>query len=141
MSDLSLTVKKTIPAPVEKVFNAWLDAGTLAKFMIPAPGVTVPRAESDGREGGRFAIVMATPDREIPHAGTYLEIKPHERIVFTWESPHSVDGSTVTLNFKPAENDATDVELIHVKFANEEARSNHDGGWTNILNALASEIH
>ena len=137
MSDLSLTVRKTIPAPVEAVFNAWLDAGTLAKFMMPGPGMTVPKAESDGREGGRFAIVMAAGDKEIPHGGTYLEVKPHERIVFTWESPFSIDGSTVTLKFKAAGDKATDVELTHVKFADEESRNNHQGGWTAILDKLA----
>ncbi|WP_421854170.1 SRPBCC family protein [Oricola sp.] len=113
MSDLSLTISKTIAAPVEAVFNAWLNAETLAKFMTPGPDMSVPRASSDGREGGRFEIVMAASDQEIPHAGTYLEVKPHERIVFTWESPYSVDGSTVTLTFKPA-GGGTDVELTHV---------------------------
>ncbi|TCD16520.1 SRPBCC family protein [Oricola cellulosilytica] len=137
MSDLSLTLRKTIPAPVETVFNAWLDAKMLSKFMMPGKDMTVPRAESDGREGGRFMVVMAAGENEIPHAGTYLEVTPHERIVFTWESPHSVDGSTVTLNFKPAGPSATDLTLTHVKFASEEARTNHQGGWAGILEKLA----
>ena len=136
MSDLSLTIRKTIPAPVETVFNAWLDAKMLAKFMMPGPGMTVPKAESDAKEGGRFTIVMAAGDDEIPHGGTYLEIKPHERIVFTWESPFSVDGSTVTLDFKPSGDGGTDVKLTHVKFASDEARANHEGGWTSILAKL-----
>jgi uncharacterized protein YndB with AHSA1/START domain len=140
MSDLSLTVTKTIPAPVEAVFNAWLDARMLAKFMAPGPDMTVPKAETDGREGGRFSIVMAAGDTEIPHAGTYLEVKPHRRIVFTWESPYSVDGSTVTLAFKPVDGGATEVELTHVKFATEESRDNHKGGWTAILEKLAETI-
>lgn len=137
MSDLSLTVRKTIPAPVEAVFNAWLEADTLAKFMMPGPGMTVPKAESDGCEGGRFTIVMAAGEQEIPHAGTYLEVTPHSRIVFTWESPYSVDDSTVTLAFKRSGDDATEVELTHVKFADEESRNNHEGGWTGILEKLA----
>lgn len=137
MSDLSLTVRKTIPAPVETVFNAWLDAKMLSKFMMPGKDMTVPRAESDGREGGRFTVIMAAGEQEIPHAGTYLEVKPNERIVFTWESPHSVDGSTVTLDFKPAGDSSTDLTLTHVKFASEEARTNHEGGWTGILEKLA----
>jgi uncharacterized protein YndB with AHSA1/START domain len=140
MSDLSLTVTKTIAAPVERVFNAWLDPAMLARFMMPGPNMTVPKAESDGRKGGRFAILMATADREIPHAGTYLEISPHDKIIFTWESPHSVDDSTVTLNFKPTGDGATEVELIQVKFASEEARDNHNGGWTSILEKLAAVV-
>lgn len=137
MSELSLTLRKTIPAPVEKVFDAWLDGAMLAKFMVPGPGMTVPKAEADGREGGRFEIVMAAGDQEIPHGGTYLEVTPHSRIRFTWESPHSVDGSVVTLDFKPAGDKATEVELTQVKFASENAREGHRGGWTAILDALA----
>jgi len=140
MSDLSLTVKKTIPAPVEKVFDAWLDPKMLAKFMMPGPAMSVPKAESDGREGGRFNIVMATPEQEIPHAGTYLEISPHSRIRFTWESPYSVDDSTVTLDFKATGDKTTEVALTHVKFASEEARDNHKGGWTSILDMLATTL-
>lgn len=140
MSDLSLTVRKTIPAPVEKVFDAWLDAGMLAKFMVPGPGMTVPKAEADGRQGGRFSIVMAAGEQEIPHAGTYLEVTPHSRIVFTWESPHSIDGSTVTLDFKPSGDGATEIALTHVKFANEEARDNHQSGWTAILEKLGTAV-
>jgi len=136
MSELSLTLRKTIPAPVEKVFDAWLDGAMLAKFMMPAPGMSVPKAEADGHEGGRFEIIMAAGDQEIPHAGTYLEVTPHSRIRFTWESPHSIDGSVVTLDFTPAGDKATEVELTQVKFASEEARDNHQGGWTAILEKL-----
>ena len=39
MSELSLTVRKTIPASPEKVFNAWLDAAMLKKFMVTCEGV------------------------------------------------------------------------------------------------------
>ena len=127
----------TIPAPREAVFNAWLDAKMLAKFMMPGPDMTVPKAECDGRVGGRFAIVMATSEKEIPHAGTYLEVKPHSRIAFTWESPFSVDGSTVTLDFRPAGDGATEVTLTHVKFASEDARDGHKSGWTGILDKQA----
>lgn len=138
MSELTLTVRKTIPAPQEKVFEAWLDARMLAKFMRPGTDVSVPKAETDAREGGRFSILMLAGDKEIPHAGTYLEVTPHSRIVFTWESPYSTDDSTVTLDFTAAGDDATDVALTHVKFPSEESRDNHKGGWTAILDTLAT---
>ena len=57
------------------------------------------------------------------------------RLVFTWESPFSVDGSTVTLEFTPA-GDGTLVRLTHVKFPSEESRDNHQRGWGHILQTL-----
>lgn len=139
MSDLSMSVSRNIAAPRSKVFNAWLDPKMLAKFMTPMPGTTVPKAVSDASEGGRFEIVMAIGEDEIPHSGTYKEISPYERLVFTWESPFSVPDSTVTLDFADTDG-GTDVTLTHVKFPSEEARDNHEGGWTGILQALASQL-
>ncbi|WP_370319520.1 SRPBCC domain-containing protein [Oricola sp.] len=136
MSELSLTVSKTIPAAPEKVFNAWLDPAMLKKFMVTCEGDGVPKAESDAREGGQFLIVMESGGKEIPHSGTYLELKPHSRLVFTWESPHSVDGSTVTVDLAPTGDGATDLTLTQVKFATEGARDGHIKGWTAILDML-----
>jgi uncharacterized protein YndB with AHSA1/START domain len=136
MSDLTIHLKKTINAPVEKVFNAWLDADSLSRFMTPMPGMPNPRTECDGREGGRFAIYMLVNDKEIPHTGTYLEIKPHSKIVFTWESPFSIDGSTVTILFNSLDGNRTEIDFNHVKFISDEERNDHEGGWTYILEVL-----
>ena len=137
MADLTLSLSKTIKAPIESVFNAWLDPEMLAKFMIPGEGVTVPSVESDARVGGDFHILMKAGDKEMPHSGEYIAIDPNSLLVFTWQSSHSVDGSTVSLNFSEVEG-GTNVELTQVKFLHEEARENHLGGWTSILNALDS---
>ena len=140
VKDLSVTVRKTIPAPAKAVFEAWLDPKMLARFMTPGEGMTVPKAEADPREGGRFTIIMAAGDQEIPHHGTYRQIDPHQTLVFTWKSPFSDPDSTVTLNFTPKGENATDIELVHVKFPSEESRANHEGGWTVILEALTSRL-
>jgi len=135
MTDLELTVERTIGAAPVDVFNAWLNPEMLRKFMMPASGMSVPKANNEPKEGGRFEIVMQAGEDQIPHAGTYREISPHSRIVFTWESPFSVDDSTVTLDFAPAD-EGTHVKLKHVRFADEESRNNHNGGWIGILAAL-----
>lgn len=135
MSELSLRVSRTIKAPIETVYNAWLNPTMLAKFMIAGEGMTVPRAETDAREGGRFSIIMAAGDQELPHGGEYRKLDPFSNIIFTWESPFSVEGSTVTLTF--TEVDAgTNVELVHVKFLDEESRGSHENGWAAILTQL-----
>lgn len=136
MDDMMITVNRRISAPVETVFNAWLDPQMLARFMIPGEGMNVPKAEADAKVGGRFTIIMAAGEDEIPHGGEYREINRHSKLVFTWESPFSIDGSTVTLNFADGGGDTTDLELIHIKFPNEESRDNHKGGWNTILAKL-----
>ncbi len=138
-TDLRLTTDRVIKASPEKVFNAWLDPKMLARFMQPGPDMTVPKASSDATVGGGFEIVMRAGDQDIPHKGTYREISPHDRIVFTWESAFSPAESEVTLDLRP-DGAGTHITLTHVTFYDEETRDNHNGGWMNILATLASVV-
>ena len=139
MTDLALTLERDINAPVEKVYQAWLNPEMLAKFMLPGEGMTVPLAEANAIVGGRFKIIMAAGEQEIPHGGEYKTLTPYSLIVFTWESPFSIEGSTVTLKLTEIDS-GTHIELIHVKFPDEESRANHEGGWALILTALENVL-
>lgn len=139
-TELKLEIARFIPAPKERVFDAWLDPAMLAQFMMPAPDMSVPEATSDARVGGRFLVVMRVGDKDMPHAGTYKIIDRAKRLAFTWESPMSpIEDSTVTLDFTEAEG-GTDLRLTHVRFPSEDSRSNHEGGWTRILATLAEKV-
>ncbi len=134
MTELELTVNRRIAAPREKVFNAWLSPAMLSKFMAPPFGSSEPsRVTNDPVKGGRFSIVMVTPDKDIPHAGTYLEIDPYSRLAFTWESPYSLDDSVVTIDLAEVDATTTEITLKQVKFRSEEARDGHEKGWTSIM--------
>jgi uncharacterized protein YndB with AHSA1/START domain len=136
-NELSLEVSKTINATAEKLFDAWLDASALAKFMLPKPGMPNPAVTVDPRVGGRFNIDMDVGEQIIPHGGEYIEIDRPKRLSFTWESPFSADNSIVTIEFNETQPGSTEVILRHVKFLNEESRDNHNGGWSNILQELS----
>lgn len=136
MTDLTVNITKTVHAPIEQVFDAWLNPELLTRFILPAPGMPQPEVETDPREGGRFTIVMHVGDDRIPHTGSYLELDRPHRLRFSWESPYSTDDSTVTLDFAEIDSTTTRVELTHAKFLHEEARSDHEGGWGNILDRL-----
>ena len=135
MTDLTMTVERTINADQKTVFDAWLDPAMLARFMMPGPDMSVPVAENDPRVGGSFQITMHAGGNDIPHHGTYKEISPHERLMFTWFGPSPAENSTVTLTFAPV-TDGTHVTLRHDRFISEEIRDNHKMGWTGILTTL-----
>jgi uncharacterized protein YndB with AHSA1/START domain len=137
MTDLTVNIEKIIHAPIEKVFDAWLNPKMLSKFMKGMPDKTDTDAEIDAREGGHFTFVMHVGDDKIAHTGKYVEISRPHKLVFTWASRYSiVDNSTVTLNFTKIEDNKTNISLIHVKFIDEESRSGHEEGWSNILDNL-----
>jgi len=139
-TELKLECARIIAAPREKLFDAWLDPKMLARFMTPGPDMSVPEATTDPKVGGRFRIVMRMGDQDMPHQGTYKVIDRPNRLTFTWESMHStVENSTVTVDFEEARG-GTNVRLRHVRFPSDESRSNHQGGWTRILECLAASV-
>lgn len=136
MTDLTLSITRTIPAAPQAVYDAWLDPATIARFMAGGADQRVTEARTDPRVGGAFRIVM-TSDKEVAHQGVYKDLVPHSLIRFTWESPYSPADSEVTVRLSPVAG-GTEVSLSQVKFLSESARDGHKGGWTTILERLAS---
>jgi uncharacterized protein YndB with AHSA1/START domain len=135
MTDLTLSLKRTIKASPEAVYDAWLDPVTITRFMAGGADQRVTEARTDPRVGGTFRIVM-TSDKDIAHQGVYRDLVPHSLIRFTWESPYSPAESEVTIHLSPVA-DGTEITLSQVKFLSEGARDGHLGGWTRILDRLA----
>ena len=131
----TLTVEREIPGPIAAVFDAWLDAATLAQWMTPAPDISV-EAASDPVVGGRFRVVMKGRGQEIVHVGEYLVIERPTRLVFTWQSEPAGD-TVVTVEFVRVTEQRTLVTLTHERFGTSEQRDVHRGGWTALLETLA----
>jgi uncharacterized protein YndB with AHSA1/START domain len=133
----TVIVRRVIPAPRERVFDAWLDPVRLAAFMRPS-SVTRTTAEVDPRVGGRFRIVMYHPAAGAAgteHTGEYLLIDRPHRLAFTWRSINTDDAATeVTIEFLAHGSD-TEVVLTHKHLPQRTAES-HRTGWSGILAGL-----
>jgi uncharacterized protein YndB with AHSA1/START domain len=132
----SLTLKRRIGASPEKVYAAWTDPAQMARWWGPEQAETLS-ADLDPRVGGRFRILFRTPDgEEHDVSGTYREVVPNERLVFTWmwrTMPERQSLVTVTLE---REGDVTLLTLLHEQFFDEAARDRHRSGWTGTLDKL-----
>jgi uncharacterized protein YndB with AHSA1/START domain len=125
----SLTLKQRINAPPAKVYAAFTEPQTLARWFGPA-GVERVEAETDPRVGGRYKIVghMSNDTHEV--GGTYREIVPNEKLVFTWAWKSTPEReSLVTVTFKP-DGAGTILTLLHERFFDDDARDRHQHGWT-----------
>ncbi|QYK43006.1 MAG: SRPBCC domain-containing protein [Paracoccaceae bacterium] len=138
-AELTMTVSHSVTAPPGRVYEAWLDPAILSRFMLPCTGGRQAEVHNDPRTGGTFRIVMFDGETAIPHHGTYLELVPDERLRFTWVSPHSVEGSVVTVALT-AEGQGTRIELRQDRFASEGLRDGHLKGWTVILGELQAAL-
>lgn len=82
-----VTLTRIYDAPRSLVFKMWTDPEHVAQWWGPKL-FTNPVCELDVRPGGRIWIVMRGPkgtdyDNDFPMSGTFHEIVPAERLVFT----------------------------------------------------------
>ena len=83
MTAHELTLTRLIDAPREALFRCWTEPQLIRQWFAPKP-YTTPIAEVELKVGGTNNIVMQSPDgQQIPCPGTYLEIVPGRRLVFT----------------------------------------------------------
>jgi uncharacterized protein YndB with AHSA1/START domain len=135
-------VSRTFAAPRELVFRAWTEAEAVSQWF--APPWLAPHVEADLRVGGRYRITLRVPPtrRKAHVVGTFLEVAPPERLVytFTWERlpvpAFGMGDSTVTVEFREV-GGATEVRLTHELLAKRRLRAFHRRGWERGMGRLA----
>ena len=87
-----ITVKTTVHAPIEKVWEYWNEPEHMTKWSHASDDWHTPYAENDLRVGGKFVARMEAKDGSFgfDFGGVYDEVKLHEVIAYTME-----DGRTV----------------------------------------------
>ena len=81
--DRTLSLTRLLDAPREKIWRCWTEPKLLTPWFCPKPW-RVTQAEMDVRPGGKSLIVMEGPNGEVmPNPGTYLEVAPGRKLVFT----------------------------------------------------------
>jgi uncharacterized protein YndB with AHSA1/START domain len=138
----SLTLKRRLNAPPEKVWAAWTDPKKIAHWFGPSDTKDDSvRAELDVRVGGHFRASFNTADGEYHQVGgVYREVVPNERLVFSW-AWHSTPEreSLVTVSLKP-DGTGTLLTLHHEQFFDQAAADGHRNGWTGSLDKLEKYI-
>ena len=132
----SLTVVRSLKAGPEKVWQALTEPALLGQWMGPSDEFRT-LAETDLRVGGRYRFLMRGPNgAEHDVGGTYLEIVPNRRLVYTWAWKSTPEReSRVTVELRPA-GEGTQLTLCHEQFHDEEARTQHEQGWNGCLARL-----
>ena len=132
-----LTLTKSIAAPPEQVFDAWLDLDLVSRWFSPSEEMETRVTELDPRVGGKYRIEMHSPEGEQYNlTGEYVKLdRPRELVMtFVWESdPDEVMLTTVSFE---ASDTGTELRLRHEKLPSENARDLHQQGWSGTLARL-----
>jgi uncharacterized protein YndB with AHSA1/START domain len=133
----SLTIKRRLNAPPEKVYAAWTSPQKIIRWFGRADVKPDSlHADIDARIGGRFRVSFSTDDEYYEVGGVYREVIPNERLVFSW-AWHSTPEreSQITVSLKP-DGDGTLLTLFHEQLFDQAARDGHERGWIASLDRL-----
>src|SRR5690349_21494999 len=75
---------RVLRAPPERIYRALLDPDAMAKWL-PPDGVTGKDHQIGAKVGGKYKLSCTNFSTGKSHSfgGTYLELKPHERLRYT----------------------------------------------------------
>ena len=141
---VELEFVRTYDAPRQLVWDAWTDPDRMAQWWGPR-GVTTPREsiELDLRPGGRMAFDMvddATGER-YPNSGTFLEVEPPARLV--WSDDGFADGhgkGTATVTFTEVDASTTTLTVHLLADFSETVRAGAERRWGTQLDKLAEYL-
>jgi uncharacterized protein YndB with AHSA1/START domain len=130
-----ITVRRTIPAASEEVFDVWIDPKSPGGPWFGADRVIVNVVVD-----GLFYLAVNHAGRTWPHFGRFLRIERPRLVEYTWMS-EATKGleSIVAVTFEPS-GDQTEVILCHSGVPDDEMGRQHQEGWTWVLSMLGERF-
>jgi uncharacterized protein YndB with AHSA1/START domain len=127
-----IELQRRFRAPPERVFRAWTQPQALKQWWCPS-GWVPAEIEVDLQVGGVYRIGMSRPDTgaDVCVCGEFLEVRPPERLVYTWRWEGAFEQAPetlVTVAFVEYPG-GTELSLRHENFADFGIRHQHRSGW------------
>jgi uncharacterized protein YndB with AHSA1/START domain len=92
-SEREVVVTRAFNGPARIVFEAWTKPELFRRWWVPkSMGMSLRSCEMDVRVGGKYRLEFE-PDG-MAFLGTYLEVRPHSRLV--WTNEEGGEGGPVT---------------------------------------------
>jgi len=131
-SDRELVTTRTFDAPARIVFEAWTRPELFKRWWAPkSMGMTIFSCQMDVRVGGKYRLEFSQdPSNPMAFFGTYLEVTPHSRLVWTNEEG-GADGPVTTVTFE--EKGGKTLLALHELYPSKEAL---DAAGTGAAEAL-----
>jgi uncharacterized protein YndB with AHSA1/START domain len=134
-SELELVVTRTVNAPARLVFEAWTKAELFRRWWVPKSyGLDLIGCELDVRVGGQYRLAFLHEGSKMEFFGTYLEVTPGSRLV--WTNEEGGDDQTVTTVTFEEIGDKT-LLVVHDRYPSKEAV---DTGSTGALPEVLDQL-
>ncbi|HJP83873.1 MAG TPA: SRPBCC domain-containing protein, partial [Fimbriimonadaceae bacterium] len=98
-SDREIVVTRMVDAPARLVYEAWTKAELFRRWWVPRSyGMNLATCEMDVRVGGQYRLGFLHEGSTMEFFGTYLEVDPPNRLVWTNEEDGDQTITTVTFD-------------------------------------------
>jgi uncharacterized protein YndB with AHSA1/START domain len=128
---IEIKVERTILAPLDEVFDAWLNP------KIPGnPWNAAEKFILDPKVDALFYWLL----KGTAHYGRFTRVERPGRIQHTWVSPNTLgQESTVTVTFKKQGED-TLMTLVHSGLPDTDEARDHERGWNYFLGIFREQF-
>jgi uncharacterized protein YndB with AHSA1/START domain len=147
----AVRIERTIRAPPERVFRAFLDPDLIQQWMTPGDFV-IDRVSVDPKVGGRISISHSRKGVSYGgYEGEFVKILPARELVYRWafvgtepEKGEYFD-SLVTVTLRPAPGGKTKLTVVHERLEDlrrraPEIHAQVTWGWNNSLDKLEKAL-
>lgn len=144
---VAVRVERTLRAPPERVFRAFLDPDLIRGWMAP-DDLTIDRVSVEARVGGRIEVWHSRNGASTgKFLGSFVRIDPPRELVYRWafvgtepEKGEYFD-TLVTVRLAPLAGDRTRIVVVHEKLEELRRGAPHVHGrlvpgWNNCLDQL-----
>ena len=129
-SERELVVTRTFDGPARIVWEAWTQPELLRQWWVPkSMGMSLLSCEMDVRVGGKYRLEFAHGDSRAAFFGTYKEVTPHSRLV--WSNEESDEGSVTTVTFE--EKGGKTLLVMHELYPSKEALDAAGTGAADVM--------
>jgi uncharacterized protein YndB with AHSA1/START domain len=134
-SDREVVVTRSFDAPARLVFKAWSTPELFRRWWVPeSMGMTLHSCEMDVRTGGTYHLGFGNG---MDFFGTYLEVTPPSRIVWT-NDEGGENGSVTTVTM--TETDGKTLLVVSERFSSKEALESEGGDAADALHETLRQL-
>ncbi|MEL6557775.1 MAG: SRPBCC domain-containing protein [Bacteroidota bacterium] len=139
MNNRTLTIKRTLKAPVQLVWEAWSEPGHIVKWWGPQ-GMETKVNKHDFRVGGEWNYSMEMPDgNQFVAEGVYKEIEHLRKIISSADFKPMTEGVEIQAIFEEAGDETVfTFNVVHptVEYCQQQEQMGFMNGWGSVFDRL-----
>jgi uncharacterized protein YndB with AHSA1/START domain len=136
-SERELVTTRTFDSPARIVFEAWTRPELFKRWWAPkSMGMSLLSCEMDVRVGGKYRLVFEQ-DPALAFFGTYLEVTPNSRLV--WTNEEGGEGGPVTTVTFEERGDKT-LLVMHELYPSKEALDAAGTGAADMMGEIFEQL-